>query len=66
MWVSPYRNGTGALMLGRAWKEPGGLLRGLRPDIEFYLFATVTNEKDKTSRPSKPYPIILKDVFGMK
>ena len=66
VWVSPYRNGTGALMLGKAWKEPGGLLRGLRPDIEFYLFATVINEQDKTSRPSKPYPIILKDVFGMK
>lgn len=66
VWVSPYHDGRGALRLGKAWTEPGLLLRGLRPETDFFLFLTVTDQDGKQSKPSKPFKIQLKDVFGMK
>jgi len=66
VWVSPYEDGRGALQLGKGWAEPGKLLRGLRPDTDFYLFLVVTDKDGKKSKPSEPYKVRLKDVFGMK
>jgi hypothetical protein len=66
IWVSPYASGQGALLLGKDWKAPSQLLRGLRPDTDFYLFLVYTDKDGKPSKPSKPYRINLKDIFGMK
>jgi len=66
VWASPYADGRGALQLGKAWKEPGQLITGLRPDTDFYLFATYTDAEGKTSKPSAGFKIRLKDIFGMK
>lgn len=64
--ASPYADGRGALPVGKAWKAPGGLVRGLRPNQNFYLFATYTDAAGKVSKPSAPFEINLKDFFGMK
>ncbi len=66
IWVAPYEDGRGALHLGKAWKEPGLLLRGLRPYQNFYLFATYTTADGKVSPPSPAFKINLEDFFGMK
>jgi hypothetical protein len=66
VWASPYSDGRGALQLGKAWKAPGQLVRGLRPYRNFYLFVTYTNAEGKVSLPSQPFEINLKDFFGMK
>lgn len=66
VWASPYADGRGALQLGKAWKEPGGLIRGLRPNRDFYLYVTYTTSDGKTSKPSAPLKINLVDFFGMK
>lgn len=66
IWVSPYADGLGAMLLGKGWKEPGGLLRGLRPDTDFYLFVVHTDKEGKVSRPSDALKIRLKDLFAMK
>src|SRR6185437_8083623 len=66
VWVSPYADGRGAIQLGKAWKESGQLLQGLRPDIEFYLFVTYTDKDGKISKPSAPLAFKLKDRFGYK
>ncbi len=39
-------------------------LEGLRPDIEFYLFVTYTDQAGKLSRPSPPLAFKLKNRFG--
>lgn len=66
VWAAPYADGRGALQLGKAWKEPGLLVRGLRPYQDFYLFATYTDADGKVSKPSAPLKINLEDFFGMK
>jgi hypothetical protein len=66
VWVSPYQDGQGAMQLGKAWKEPGQLIRGLRPNQDFYLFATYTDNDGKVSKPSAPFKINLEDFFAMK
>jgi hypothetical protein len=66
VWAAPYADGRGALMLGKAWKEPGLLMRGVRPNQNFYLFATYTDADGKVSKPSAPFKINLEDFFGMK
>jgi hypothetical protein len=66
VWVSPYPDGTGALNLGAGWKEPGQLLAGLRPEVDFYLFVVYTDAAGKASLPSAPLKIRLKDLFAMK
>jgi hypothetical protein len=64
--ASPYADGRGALPVGNAWKEPGGLIRGLRPNTDFYLFVTYTDNEGNVSKPSAPLKINLQDFFGMK
>ena len=66
VWARPYADGRGALHLGKAWKEPGRLVRGLRPNQNFYLFVTYTDADGKVSKPSPPFKINLEDFFGMK
>lgn len=66
IWVATYADGRGALNLGKVWKEPGGLVKGLRANQDFYLFATYTDADGKVSKPSAPYKINLEDFFGMK
>ncbi len=66
IWVSSYPDGTGAMQLGKQWKQPGQVLSGLRPDVELYLFVTYTDKDGKTSKPSKPFKIKLQDIFPFK
>jgi hypothetical protein len=66
VWVSPYADGSGALELAKGWKEPGQLLTGLRPEVDFYVFVVYTDKDGKLSKPSKPLRIRLKDMFGHK
>jgi hypothetical protein len=66
VWASAYPDGRGALMLGKAWPEPGRLVRGLWPNQNFYLFVTYTDAAGKVSKPSPAFEINLKDFFGMK
>jgi hypothetical protein len=66
VWVSPYKDGRGALHLGKAWKESGQLLQGLHADTEFHLFVTYTDAEGKVSKPSAPFTFRLKDRFGYK
>ena len=66
VWAAPYEDGRGALQLGKAWKEPGLQVRGLRPNQKFYLFVTYTDAEGKVSKPSPAYQIELEDFFGMK
>jgi hypothetical protein len=41
-------------------------VRGFRPDTDFYLYAAWKDAKGKTSKPSAPFKINLKDTFAMK
>ena len=66
IWAAPYEDGKGALKLGTGWAEPGKLVRGLRPDLDFYLFLVYTDKDGKPSQPSPPFKVHLKDIFGMK
>ncbi|MEO6846341.1 MAG: hypothetical protein ABI443_03215, partial [Chthoniobacterales bacterium] len=66
VWVSPYADGNGAVKLATGWKEPGQLMTGLRPDIEFYAFVDYIDKDGKPSKPSKPFKFTLKDMFPMK
>ena len=66
IWVSPYEHGEGALQLAKNWTKSGQLLRGLRPDTDFYLFLVYTDKDGKLSKPSKSFMVHLKDIFGMK
>jgi hypothetical protein len=66
VWVSPYADGSGALELGKGWKEPGQLLTGLRPEVDFYVFVVYADKDGNVSKPSKPLKIRLKDMFGHK
>jgi hypothetical protein len=66
VWASPYPDGRGALQLAKNWKEPGGLVRGFRPDTDFYLFVTYTDKDGKVSKPSAPFKIHLLDLFAQK
>jgi hypothetical protein len=66
IWVSPYADGQGALQLGKKWAGPGKMITGLRPDTDFYAFVVVTAADGKRSKPSAPFKIRLKDMFGMK
>lgn len=65
IWVSPYRDGRGAMQLAHNWKEPGGMMRGVRPEVDFYLFLLYRNNKSQ-SKPSLAYHINLKDNFYQK
>ena len=66
VWASPYETGVGALQVGKAWTEPGQLVRGLRAETDFYLYVTYTDADGKVSKPSPPFKVNLKDVFAMK
>jgi hypothetical protein len=66
IWVSAYADGRGALKLGRAVAESGRLIRGMRPDREFWVFVTYTDKDGKVSKPSAGLKFILKDRFGYK
>ena len=66
VWVSPYEDGRGALCLGPKWAEPGKLIRGLRPDTDFYVFVAYTDKDGKPSKPSKPLKVRLQDRFPNK
>jgi outer membrane protein assembly factor BamA len=66
VWVSPYQDGRGAMQVGKAWKESGGLIQGLRADTTFYAFVVYTDKDGKLSKPSKPLAFSLKDLFGYK
>ncbi|MDA1143150.1 MAG: hypothetical protein O3B01_31705 [Planctomycetota bacterium] len=63
VWVSPYADGRGALMLGAGWTESGALIQGLHPETEFYLFIVYTDKDGKASKPSVPFKFVLKNRF---
>jgi hypothetical protein len=66
VWVAPYKDGTGAMQLGKAWKASGEMITGLRPDREFYVFVTYMDKDGKVSKPSAPLAFTLVDRFGYK
>lgn len=66
VWASCYPDGRGAAKLGKEWNEPGKMIRGLSPDTDFYLFVVYCDAEKKTSKPSQPFKVHLKDMFGMK
>ncbi len=66
VWVAPYKDGTGAMQLGKGWKASGEMITGLRPDREFYVFVTYTDKDGKVSKPSAPLAFTLVDRFGYK
>ena len=66
VWGSPYEDGRGALCLGSKWTASGNLIRGLRPDTNFYVFVVYTDRDAKPSKPSKPLKIRLQDLFPNK
>jgi len=66
VWISPYADGRGALKLGKAWKEPGGMVRGLRPDVSFYAFVAYRDATGKPSKASAGHQFLLKDLFYQK
>ena len=71
IWVAALPDGRGAVAMGRMNKS-GGLLGGLRPATDFYLWVTYTDKtqgkgKDqKQSKPSNALRINLVDAFGQK
>ncbi len=74
VWVSPYADGRGAMKLAAGWTvsngvaagNSGNFLEGLRPDVEFYVFAVYIDKDGKMSKPSAAVPFKLKDMFGYK
>ncbi|MCX7705962.1 MAG: hypothetical protein N2115_06885, partial [bacterium] len=66
IWVSPYENGAGAILLAEGWTEPGKIIKGLNPNTDLYLFVVYRDSENRTSKPSKPFHIKLKDMFPMK
>jgi hypothetical protein len=66
VWASPYADGRGAVQLARGWAKPGGLLTGLSPNTDFYLFVVAIDKAGKRSKPGKGFKIHLKDMFPMK
>jgi hypothetical protein len=66
VWVSAYADGRGAIKLGKDWTESGKLIRGLRPDRQFWAFVTYTDADKKVSKPSEGFNFLLKDRFGYK
>ena len=50
VWVSPYADGRGAILLGKDWIAPGQLLTGLSPNIDLYLFVVSKDAAGKSSR----------------
>ncbi len=66
VWVSAYADGRGALKLGKAWTESGKLIRGMRPDRDFWVFVTYTDKDGKVSKPSTGLQFRLQDRFGYK
>ena len=66
VWVSRYPDGRGAIKLGKNWNAPGKMIWGLKPNSDFYAFIVYRNPDKQISKPSKPFKIHLKDMFGMK
>lgn len=66
IWVSDRRDGHGALRLGGDWRTPGGLIRGLRPETNFYVFVVYKDKEGRMSKPSEPLEFSLEDMFAFK
>jgi hypothetical protein len=46
--------------------KSGALVRGLRPALPFYFWATYTDANGKHSRPSRPLEATLVDTFSQE
>ncbi len=66
VFVSPYEDGRGALSMTKGIKRSGVLIRGLKPEKDFYAFIVYKNKEGKISKPSQGFKFRLKDTFGMK
>jgi len=76
IWVSAYKDGSGAVEMANKIKKSGATLRNLAPAMKLYLWITYTgkqSEEDKKakippqkSKPSKVREIELIDAFGQK
>lgn len=66
IWASPYPDGRGAVKMAEKLKASNVRVRGFRPDTDFFLYIAYKDAKGKVSKPSKAYPINLKDTFAMK
>jgi hypothetical protein len=74
VWVGADPSGVGAVVAAKL-KNPGGLVRGLRPGANLYLWLTYTETPPadgaakpptRQSRPSPAFHINLVDAFGQK
>ncbi|MCM8764122.1 MAG: hypothetical protein NC830_02000, partial [Candidatus Omnitrophica bacterium] len=66
IWVSPYENGAGAICMAEKWTDSGGLLTGLNANVDLYLFVVYRDRENRSSKPSRPFHIKLRDMFPMK
>ena len=66
VWVSTREDGRGALCLGKGWTASGGLILGLRPDTDFYVFVIYTDGQGRHAKPSEAFQFRLKDMFAEK
>lgn len=66
LWVSPYADGRGAVLLGNNWTEPGQLLTGLSPNIDLYIFVVSIDVAGASSKPGVAFKVNLKDMFPMR
>ncbi len=65
VWVSVYSDGRGARAMVSG-EKPELLVKGLKPAMKFFLFATVIGLDGKESQPSKARETVLQDEFPMK
>ncbi|HOK79535.1 MAG TPA: hypothetical protein PK303_02930 [bacterium] len=63
VWASIYPNGIGAIKIASGIANSGALIQGLKPDTDFYLFVTYTDNEGKMSKPSQPLKVNLKNKF---
>jgi hypothetical protein len=64
-WVSVYPDGRGARALATG-EKPDLFIKGLKPSVKFYFYATIIGADGKESKPSKVRETVLQDEFPMK
>ncbi len=66
LYVSPYADGAGAILLGKNLKKSGGLIRGFRADTDFHAFVVWHDKEKRSSVPSAPFRFRMQNQFGMR
>ncbi|MCM8788918.1 MAG: hypothetical protein NC907_03910, partial [Candidatus Omnitrophica bacterium] len=63
IWASAYPDGRGATRIASGITHSGVLIQGLKPDMDFYLFLTYTDNEGKQAKPSQPFRVKLRNKF---